>query len=89
MAPIGGGGMCIQEALISGVRISLAESAFINDIQGFSRIGSGFGRADRVQDFLTRESGCRTRIFQPVLTATQNRLADHELSKTHCRADAS
>jgi hypothetical protein len=43
LRPIGGSGIRVQEALISGVRISLAGSAPRNDIQGFSRIGSGVG----------------------------------------------
>ncbi|WP_277398001.1 hypothetical protein [Paraburkholderia sp. Tr-20389] len=35
--------MCIQEVLISSVRISLVESAPFYDLQGFLRTGGGFG----------------------------------------------
>jgi hypothetical protein len=63
--------------LICSVRISLGSAARIAGVQGFLRIGGGLPARPGVKDFLTRESGCHTRVLQRVLTVTQIVVADH------------
>jgi hypothetical protein len=73
--------MLTQEAPICAVRISLRRGDATQGLAGVFMYPARRFRANRVQDFLTPESGSHTLVFQPALTATLNGFVDDGLLK--------